>query len=144
MQVQLLKSLYSLETLSNRKTQGLISGIIKGQSFEPGSHLTIGGIALSEFIKSFRYKKVWCIWVVSDKFITPEDALMIGVNKAIGIATAKTGDHYSDLTGYLWTDDEGMIGGHDLVQVMECYKGKYGFVVIRENPIDLSKISVIE
>lgn len=33
--------------------------------------------------------------------------------------------HYSDYTGYLWTDEEFKCGGHDLLQILKSHIGEY-------------------
>lgn len=33
--------------------------------------------------------------------------------------------HYSDLTGYLWTDEGFKVGGHDIIQLLECNEHKF-------------------
>ena len=144
MKATIEKSVYFLETLEDNKRQGVISGKIEAATGGESSYTTIGRKSVSEFVSKFSGKKVWCIWVISNEFITPEKAMMMGVERAIGMARYDMGDRYSDLTGYLWTDDEGKIGGHDLTHVMSCHAGKFGFIVIREAQIDLEKITFDE
>lgn len=43
----------------------------------------------------------------------------------IGCAEADYGDKYSEATGYLWTEANLAIGGHDLLSELESYVGKY-------------------
>lgn len=33
--------------------------------------------------------------------------------------------HYSELTGYLWTDENLKVGGHNLIKILSNYLGKY-------------------
>ena len=142
MKVPLIHSAYHLETLPSGKMQGVLAGKITDSKYDTeSSYILVGGKSVSEFVSRFSHRKVWCIWVVSDTFITPERATMMGVERAIGVALATRGDVFSDPTGYLWTDDEGKIGGHDIAAAIACHAGKYAFIVIRQDQIDLSKIT---
>jgi hypothetical protein len=40
---------------------------------------------------------------------------------------------YSDITGYLWTDEDLIIGGHDLMEELRSNIGKYLHLVIEFN-----------
>ena len=44
---------------------------------------------------------------------------------------------YSEITGYLWTDEVVKIGGHDLLKEFETHLGKYLYMEIEyyEEPI---------
>lgn len=42
-----------------------------------------------------------------------------------GQAQSDYGDRYSEITGYLWTDEEAKIGGHDLIKELYDNTGKY-------------------
>lgn len=37
--------------------------------------------------------------------------------------------HYSEYTGYLWTDEELRIGGHDLLQELYSHVGEYILII---------------
>lgn len=48
------------------------------------------------------------------------------LNQLEGIASAKWGHHFSDLTGYLWTDQEFIINKHNLIdEIGTQLAGKY-------------------
>lgn len=47
------------------------------------------------------------------------------IKLALGEADVDFGHHFSDLTGYLWTDSDLKIGGHDLLNELESFEGKY-------------------
>ena len=49
-----------------------------------------------------------------------------------GIAKCEWGHNYSEYTGYLWTDEECKIGGHDLINELKSYAGKYLNLEIKE------------
>lgn len=43
----------------------------------------------------------------------------------MGDCTAEYCARYSDITGYLWTDDKLNVGGHNLLRELESFVGKY-------------------
>lgn len=147
MNCKIEKSVYQFETFQFKGKdlfQGVIAGIVKPCSHEPDSLITIGGRSIAKFINEFSGRKVWCVWAVNDTFLNPSEIQEEHIKKFTGSASANYGAVYSELTGYLWTDDEGKIGGHDLVESMSGYTNKYGFICIRENPIDLSHVTFTE
>lgn len=42
-----------------------------------------------------------------------------------GEADARYKAHYSDVTGYLWTDEDINVGGHDLLEELKSQAGRY-------------------
>jgi hypothetical protein len=52
-------------------------------------------------------------YFISDRPATPEQLESDLVVVAMGVRESKYGAHYSDLTGYLWTDEQFNVGGHD-------------------------------
>lgn len=73
---------------------------------------------LTKNVVSARY------WV-SDKKCTKEEANELFIKKLHGCLEAKFCINYSELTGYLWTDEELKIGGHDLLEELKSYVGKF-------------------
>ena len=51
-------------------------------------------------------------------------------------AHARFGACYSEYTGYLWTDEEVLIGGHDLIEELRGCEGKWLLleIVVHEAP----------
>ena len=47
------------------------------------------------------------------------------ISKLDGHTKADYYDRYSDLTGYLWTEENAIVGGHDLVHLLKFNVGKY-------------------
>lgn len=70
-------------------------------------------------------------YFISDKEAT-EDELQVDflTNTLYGNLESEFSARYSEYTGYLWTDDELKIGGHDLLHELKSYVGKYLFMVI--------------
>lgn len=63
---------------------------------------------------------------VSDKEITKEEAEEAFMSELMGV-TSGNGFRvrYSDLSGYLWTDEEINVGGHDLINELRSSVGKW-------------------
>jgi hypothetical protein len=64
-------------------------------------------------------------YYISDNKTTLEKAQTEFTKKLMGDAEAEFGHAYSDITGYLWTDEELQIGGHDLLTELKSAKGKW-------------------
>jgi hypothetical protein len=52
------------------------------------------------------------------------------IKRISGAIDADYGDRYSDLTGYLWTDEELKIGGHDILNELRNNVGKFLYMII--------------
>ncbi len=54
------------------------------------------------------------------------DALVTAwLDQIEGIGSADYAVRWSDVTGYLWTDDYIMVGGHDLIEELQSHEGMY-------------------
>jgi len=63
-----------------------------------------------------------------------EEALVTNwLDQLEGIGDAKYHVHYSDYTGYLWTDQEFKVGGHDILAELASYEGKFLHLEIEYN-----------
>lgn len=71
------------------------------------------------------YKKVSAHYWITDKEVSKEEAIKQHVKRLYGFADCSFGSHYSELTGYLWTDEEIKIGGHDLINELRQFIGKW-------------------
>lgn len=79
---------------------------------------------MSERIVTVRY-------YISNKEATEEELQEdFLINTLYGDLTSEYGAAYSEYTGYLWTDDELKIGGHDLKEELETYEGKYLYLLV--------------
>ena len=69
-------------------------------------------------------------YYISDKELD-EDQLQINfLNQLEGIGDADYNVHYSELTGYLWTDENLHVGGHNLLEELKSYRGKFLYLKI--------------
>lgn len=63
-------------------------------------------------------------WTADTKL--DDDAIIeSAVRMMLGDAEARYHVAYSDVTGYLWTDEDIMVGGHDLLEELKAQAGRY-------------------
>ncbi len=62
---------------------------------------------------------------ISPEPMTEEQRTHAEVMIAIGEGYAEYIEHYSSTTGYLWTDEELIVGGHDLEAEIGSYVGQW-------------------
>lgn len=70
-------------------------------------------------------KKVTARYWITDKPCSKEEANEDFMKIVMGLAETDFGSHYSEYTGYLWTDEECKIGGHDLIKELKQNIGKW-------------------
>lgn len=63
-------------------------------------------------------------YVAPERF-TPEEVTGFVARLMVGEGYANVGHAYSEVTGYLWTDEEIKVGGHDLIAELTTHKGKF-------------------
>jgi len=70
-------------------------------------------------------KNVSVRYWITDQKCTKEEAQESFLKTVMGVAECNYCSRYSEITGYLWTDDDLMIGGHDLHEEISSNAGKY-------------------
>jgi hypothetical protein len=70
-------------------------------------------------------KLVTVRYYISDRVVSIEEAQQKFINQLFGVLDANYNVVYSEITGYLWTDQEINVGGHDLLEELATYHGKY-------------------
>jgi hypothetical protein len=70
-------------------------------------------------------------YFVSDREQSIDDLQVGWLNRLEGIGDADYTVHYSEYTGYLWTDEEINVGGHDLLAELKGYKDKFLYLEIQ-------------
>ena len=136
-----------LQTVGNSTILLLEGKIREKENGEHADALFIGADVVAEAISNdFRYHEtpVFCCWAVSDRPLIPYDLLGIAVEQANGDVDAKYYHQYSEITGYLWTDEEAVIGGHDLLEIFRNHLKKYAILVVSNQPIDLMEVAEID
>jgi hypothetical protein len=87
-----------------------------------------GGFALT---KEMAKKIGWGDYYASIRFVTADQSIdptkveEIIISSYYGNVDCEYYHRYSDYTGYLWTDEEFKVGGHDLIKILSNYIGKY-------------------
>ena len=83
-----------------------------------------GELILADWLQGVCYNKFVTIdYVVNDTFLKPEDMNRSIIEHLYGKATISYGHCYSDITGYLWTDEECTLGGHDIIEELRTHMG---------------------
>ena len=79
-------------------------------------------------------KSVTVRYWLTDKPCTKEEAQAEWIQHIFGKADGDFGARYSELTGYLWTDEELNVGGHDLMKRLRGGVGKWLHMEIEVAP----------
>ena len=77
------------------------------------------------FLNNISGKRVTVNYIISKTKKTKDKAMIEFQEELEGIAECDYGHAYSEYTGYLWTDEDVMIGGHDLLNELRSHIGKY-------------------
>lgn len=110
--------------------KGLIAENSKGENDEA---LFIGEIEepiAYVFEEEIQGKQVSVRYWISDTEKTKEELDENMIMTLAGAVDADYGDRYSDIAGYLWTDEELHIGGHNLLSELRNYIGKFVYMEI--------------
>ena len=88
-------------------------------------------IVLAEFFENnLDEKEVYIKYYVVDEYLPTEKIEENFIKKISGAVDATIYPVYSDITGYLWTEEKIRINGHDLFEEINNYEGKYLDMVI--------------
>jgi hypothetical protein len=117
-------------------TTTVLTGLIRERD-EPDD-VVIDDEPVAEALLSFRDRPAFACYAISDRPIAVADLLTANIMEASGAVEADYDVAYSEVTGYLWTDEEGTIGGHDLVKEFRSAAGRQAALVLSDRPIDLT------
>jgi hypothetical protein len=84
----------------------------------------------SEFYDNLKGKQVSVRYFISDTEKTKEELTENLMSALAGSVDADYNDRYSDITGYLWTDEELNIGEHDLLKELRSNVGKFLYLEV--------------
>ncbi len=87
---------------------------------------------LAEILEWMAGKQVCVRYWITDKHATADEAQEEFMNRLMGAADVKFLSHYSDVTGYLWTDEDLNVGGHDLLREFRSSLGKWLILEVEE------------
>lgn len=104
---------------------GLINYQVRGENDDA---VYVGDTLLAEAIaddidEHGRYLSVRYFITVEEK--TWDEAVEDLIRHVAGVGEARYEDRYSDITGYLWTEEDLVVGGHDLMDEITDHIGKY-------------------
>lgn len=80
---------------------------------------------LAEELEWMSGKNVTVRYWICDEKCTKEEAKEGFIKKLLGVAKVDFGQQYSEYTGYLWTDEELRVGGHNLLEELRSNIGKW-------------------
>jgi hypothetical protein len=69
-------------------------------------------------------------YFISDVKMDKDTLLDSWMKTLYGEGEAEYSTHYSEITGYLWTDEEINVGGHDLLEELRSNMGKWLYMEI--------------
>lgn len=121
-----------------------ITGYIQQIDYIGGEYsetIYIDGEPLAEILESFRGKNVYVCYAFSQDRITIEKMIDLSIMSAMGECDARLYGRYSEITGFLWLEQAGMVGNHNLLYIFEQHPKEFGAIVIQETPIDLTMLS---
>lgn len=80
---------------------------------------------MAEALSWIRGKQVSVRYWVTRQEVSKAEAQEHFIRELMGNGDARFGARYSDLTGYLWTDEELKVGGHDLINELKGHAGNW-------------------
>ena len=69
---------------------------------------------------------------ITDQRVSKEEAQSAFSRRLVGQVEGVFGAKYSEITGYLWTDEELTVGGHDLVAELYTHEAKWLILEVEE------------
>lgn len=104
------------------------SGYLCGHNVHEG-HNALFIHSIEEPVADWLYpiyrKQVTVRYWITDKEATKEEAAEAFVESLSGKADGRFDPAYSELTGYLWTNEELKVGSHDLIERLRSHVGKW-------------------
>ena len=110
--------------MKNRTYTGLLSFHSYGEADDILFLSTLND-PLADELQWMSGKKVTVRYWITDKEVTKGEAQEGFVRWLVGAADVEFGSRYSEITGYLWTDEELNVGGHDLIEELRSNVGKW-------------------
>lgn len=111
----------------------LLSGMLDKSCCE-SVHITVDGEPLAELVEDFTEKFLTVRYWITNEPIDLNKAIETTVEQTMGFGDCKFFIHHSDQTGYLWTDEDFKVGGHDMIAEMGSFIGKHVLMEIEVGP----------
>ncbi len=80
---------------------------------------------LAQCLERIHGKQVTVRYYCAEQSVTWEEAAIQVLAELLGKASVEYGMYYGDYTGYLYTNEELVIGGHDLLEELKGHVGSY-------------------
>jgi hypothetical protein len=85
---------------------------------------------ITEVLEYLCYSKVTIRYYISDVEVSLDEANKLHLNSLFGKADVDYKIVCSEITGYLWTDEKLNIGGHNLLNELKTFAGKYLILLV--------------
>jgi len=131
----------SFKELFERPTEVYTGKLSLGEHYddELDGILLVNGEPLARTVQEGRdeYGKYLSVsYYITDQSVTDEDELQEAfLGRLDGLGEVDFDIRYSEITGYLWTDEELKVGGHDLIEELTSYVGKYLYLKVTYSKI---------
>lgn len=114
--------------------QFIFSGLIQEKYYMNNEEALFVGDSeypiVEEFEENFDERQVSIRYYISDTRKTKQELLEGLILNICGAVEAEYYDKYSECTGYLWTEENMVVGGHNLEQEIRSYVGKYLYLEV--------------
>lgn len=87
--------------------------------------LWCGGAKVADWAQRLAGKTVTVRYWTSPLKLAPDEMKKAALLTQLGVADADYSHRYSELTGYLWTDEKFTVGGHDMLERLRSDNDKY-------------------
>ena len=116
-------------------TTHVITGLLSIHCFAEGDALFVSSMRdplAKELVRMFTWgqKRATVRYWITKKDCNKEQAMLSNLRQLSGDVTCEFGAHYSEMTGYLWTDEMCKVGGHDLISELHSHVGKWLYMEI--------------
>lgn len=81
-------------------------------------------------VENLTGKFVTCRYWINDTELSKSELVADHIKHLVGECDTEHSPVYSEYTGYLWTDENVNIGGHDLLNELSDHKGKFLYMEI--------------
>jgi hypothetical protein len=104
-----------------------LAGMLGIRKTEEGEEvLRCGNKIVAEWAADgFNGKQITLHYWISDRKETDAAIKHCALEQILGAAQALYRVEYSEITGYLWTDENFRVGGHDMIERLRSHIGKY-------------------
>ena len=105
-----------------------LAGELSIREWGEGDHETLycGDVIVAEWAEeNLEGRQITLRWWIADREEPDNTIKREALEQAMGKADITWGSAYSEVTGYLWTDEEFKVGGHDMIARLKSDVDKY-------------------